>query len=555
MATAMARRCIEALDANRQDYTMLWLLKRVEWLEQCKAGRELTDWARNRMEVPMTIASGEEFQAEVSREFKSRGIKPVAPERVVDNWSKDKAKQMCLDAKWPKPYFPVMLQTRPGPKQKGGAFIMFSSWQDAMFALQRMAGTGLYRGREREYGAEMVYENQIVDMAGYDYPCRLILDCDAKISEHGEGHTVESLTRLIEEVPQWFVKRLVQIGAIKSTDRVVVYEKEKSRENKASRHYIFNIMGFSTWDTQAVLREIFGAEQQKERERESKKSKAVALPVWKMVDTVPHHGRGQYSVLGFFDRNKKETEYPCITRRLEILNGEVMSSKPCKVSRAESGLDHPLALVMLHRTCYSSQVADFVTLDRKFMVQRTVIFISWPAVRIELTLAPDHGAGKNRVGAPKFVYQARWTRRGPHQPRSLRREAGLPAAVGPISDFQDHWQEWRVRCQHEHEVSGCGVQHAEGSCRQGSTRGCGPHITRPILPQLGVQGDLQGARKKWDIRGARGRRRCPVCSMRRQDMLVRRQGTSRRSLLGGGGGKLWRSTPMDQAHGRHIGRI
>lgn len=369
-----ARKCMEALDRNKQDITMLWLLRHVEWLEQCKAGRELTDWARYRMQVSLKVASGDAFQQEVTREFKRRGIKPVAPERVVDNWSKDKTKRMCMDAGWPKPFFPVMLQTRPGPDEKGGTFMMFSSWQDAVHALVRMSQTKKYRGRDRVHPAEMVYENQVVDLDGYDYPCRLILDCDAKLSEH-EGQTVESLTRLIEEVPQWFCKRLVELGAIKPTDRVVVYEKEKSREGKASRHYIFNIMGFSTWDTQDVLAKIFGGELEKQREREAKEKvkRPVALKAWQMVDPVPHHGRGQYSCLGFFDRKKKETQYPCLTRRLEIVNGEVVKRKTCKVARDESGLDHPQALALLHEACYSCLVPEFITMDRQFFVQRTVI--------------------------------------------------------------------------------------------------------------------------------------------------------------------------------------
>lgn len=411
MATDMARRCMEALDRNGQDITMLWLLKDVEWLEQCKAGRELTDWVRNRMEVPTKIASGEEFQAEVLREFKSRGgVRPVAPERVVDHWSKTPAKQLCLDAKWPKPFFPVMLQLNPrkpgGPggdsRKLPGAFVIFSCWQDAMLALRDMAIKRKFQGKDRWYAVEMVYENQIVDMGaeegtGYDYPCRLILDCDAKISEHGEGHTLESLKELIQQVPAWFVRRLVEIGAIKSTDRVVVFEKEKSRDNKASRHYIFNIMGYSTWDTKAVFDEIFAKEHEKEKELLAKKGvqKSVALPAWKMVDTVPHHGRGQYSVLGFFDKDKKETEYPCTTRRLEIVDGKIVSIRSSKLTRDRSNMDCPTALAMLQEACYSCFVPEFVTMHSKYMVQHSVRYDSFkPAVRVELTRAHPWQAKK-----------------------------------------------------------------------------------------------------------------------------------------------------------------
>ena len=386
MATQRALACIEALDAKQQDYTMLWWLQKPKWLSQFKAGRDLLDWARNSMQIPDHVFAGAEFQQEVSRVFKERGIRPVAPDRVFDNWQKDAAKAMSLHAKWPKPYFPVMLQTRPPADQKGcGAFVIFSSWQDAMIALRLMARTRRYKGRERSYSANMVYENQLVDMRGYDYPCRIILDCDAKLKDFGGRFTLEQLSESIDESPGWFIKRMVEIGAILSTDRVVVYEKEKSREGKASRHFIFSIVGLSTWETQAVLREIVTSEL--EREDKIRKStgmepleKLVRPRPWHVIDTVPHHGRGQYSVLGFFDAKKGETQYPAITRKLEIVNGEIVNGKrdesgrrhgvSCKVSRADSTLDHPMALAMLHKTCYTCPADDFVTIHPKFMTQR-----------------------------------------------------------------------------------------------------------------------------------------------------------------------------------------
>jgi hypothetical protein len=108
--------------------------------------------------------------------------------------------------------------------------------------------------------------------------------------------------------------------------------------------------------------------------------KLVRPRPWHVIDTVPHHGRGQYSVLGFFDAKKGETQYPAITRKLEIVNGEIVNGKrdesgrrhgvSCKVSRADSTLDHPMALAMLHKTCYSCPVNDFVTIHPKFMTQR-----------------------------------------------------------------------------------------------------------------------------------------------------------------------------------------
>ena len=385
---AEARRCIEALDSRQQDFTMLWWLKRPRWLKLFKAGMDLLDWATNTMSVPERVFRGTEFQREVCRTFKDRGIRSFAPARVVDNWNKNRAKELCLEQKWPKPFFPVMFQTRPGEGQQGaGAFIVFSSWQDAIIALRQMARTRRYDGRDWSYPATMVYENQLVDMQGYDYPCRIILDCDAKMSQFGGRFSLKQLGEAISRVPVWFSKRMVEIGAIKSTDLVIVYEKEKSREStdakegKASKHYIFNIAGLSTWDTQAVLREIFGKELETEKaEAESKKQKRVTdyLPQpWHVTDPVPHHGRGQYSVLGFFDEKKGETECPGLTNCFKIMDGCLVSGeenpKPCKLARADCTLEHPLALQMLHRACYSCPTKDFITMDPRFMVQRQVI--------------------------------------------------------------------------------------------------------------------------------------------------------------------------------------
>ena len=386
---------MQALDSRLQDITMLWWLRQPQWLQQFKAGRDLLDWAINTMGVPPAQFASKEFQRLVSAEFDARGVRPVAPERVVAYWKKDTAKDMCLQEKWPKPYFPVMLQTRPGEGQKGsGAFIMFSSWQDAMLALREMAKTKRfhYAKGKTSYPAAMVYENQLADMDGYDFPCRIILDCDAKEAQFSGRYSLERLGEAISRVPEWFSRRLVEIRAIKPTDRVVVYEKEKSRKGKASRHYIFNIVGLSTWDTQAVLREIFWKELEKEKKAGEETLSPLLPHPWQVTDPVPHHGRGQYSVLGFFDTKKGETQCPAITLRMEILNGKLVG-KPAavKIAREDMTLEHPSALKLLHRACYTCPARDFVTMDPQFMMQRQVgTFHSGQACRETRTHAHPH---------------------------------------------------------------------------------------------------------------------------------------------------------------------
>jgi hypothetical protein len=450
---------MERLDANNQDITMLWLLKRPQWIQQCKAGRELVDWLENIMGVPQRVAKTDEFQEAVSARFQGRGVRAVAPDRVVDDWRKDGAKELCLAAKWPKPFFPVMLQTRPGAEGGTGAFIIFSSWQDAALALAEMSRTHRYKGKKKVYAADMVYENQLVDMRGYDYPCRIILDCDAKVSEFRGKYSVGELNRIIDGTAEWFARRLLEINAIHPEDTVIVYEKEKSREGKASRHLIFNILGFSTWDTQAVFAEIFGVEWDKLKaleakprgdKREARFPIGGGIPAWRLVDPVPHHGRGQYSVLGFYDPKKGEREYPCLTRRLVIVNGNLTECRLCRVDRKSSDLNSPTALKLLHRACYTSFISDFITLNPTFMTQRTVGMFADTRCETRTHTHPLVTGKKKGGRGPK-----RWTKRA----RLRWRNAIIPAPVDAISDFQDLWRQgWA--CEHDNVLPRLHPHHA-----------------------------------------------------------------------------------------------
>ena len=451
--------------------------------------------------------------------FQERGVLPVAPERVVESWRKDTAKDMCLNAQWPKPCFPVMLQTRPGSEDRGaGAFVVFSCWQDAMHALVKMSKTRSYKAPQRSYAADVVYENQLVDMGGYDLPCRLILDCDAKVSEFDGRFTVEELDEVIDGAAEWFSRRMVEVGAISPEAAVVVYEKDKSRKGKASRHLIFNVLGYSTWDLQAILRLIVGAEVEKEKQAEaSAKAKEQTRmpfdgkrpPAWRLIDTVPHHGRGQYSVMGFYDAKRKgEVEYPCIKRRLKIVHGRLVAPpRPCVIAREDSDLSHAMALNMLHRTCFTCLVHDFITIDPKFMVQRTPVSQkqekNMPAARLELTRTPGVAGKKRGWRGPK-----RWTK----QRAPSRHRAVVPAAVGRVRLCQDHGRAGRgVWRQHKHALPQpppLHPQQASPQCAEGEN---GPHLPRPLLSLPGVQRHPQSPRVEWHIcSGGRGWRR-DVC--------------------------------------------
>ena len=431
-----ARRCIAALDSKKQDISMLFLLSQPDWLQRFPAGSRLVDWVRGEVKLLLGHVCNEDFRLEVRREFQSRGIRPIAPERYVYATTKEEAKNLCSSAGWPEPFFPVMLQTRPKgdqgfdrkaktkdqPKGPRGVFIMFSCWPDAFFALIRMAATKQFKG----YAADIIFENQIVDMGPkkLSFPCRIILDCDAKKSEFDNQFEVEELEGVIDRVAPWFVGELVRIGALKPTDRVVCFEKKKSRKGKASRHLIFDIMGISTMDTREVLDRIFltplakaKEERRLEEERRAENpppkkqrppSRKVLTPL-DVTDPAPMHGRGQFSTLLWYNPEKGEDEYPVVEYRLEIINGKVTKKTRLNVGRSESGPEHPKALSLLHCCCYSSFLAEFNVLSPDFLINKTVIVYCYYRSCHEIrthAARPDDGRKKRVAGTRLVLDQA-----------------------------------------------------------------------------------------------------------------------------------------------------
>ena len=394
--TEAAAKCIQALREKQQDISMLFLLKNWNWLISFKAGAELTDWVRYKMKLRCSVVCSEEFQREVLRQFEASGsgLRPVAPERFVYAVTKDEAKRLCWEADWPRPFFPMMLQTRPAngdgfakkgrwkqgkdrdPAYRPGVFVIFSCWSDAIHALVAMAGKKCFR----EFPADVVYENQIVDLgpAHLTYPCRVILDCDAKLSEFNNEYTLAELRESIDRVPQWYIEQLLKLGAIKPTDRVWVTQKNKDRETKASSHFVLSIFGISIADTRELFEQIFVAPREEakrkaEEEPASKKPRArKGLPEpWMVTDPAPFHGRAQFSTLLFCAKNKGETQMPIVTRKMAFVNGKLEQEIPIDLGRQLEGPRNPDALALLHMCCYSSFVPDFVTFSPMFMFEKS----------------------------------------------------------------------------------------------------------------------------------------------------------------------------------------
>jgi hypothetical protein len=396
-----AQKCMAALDAGRQDISMLFLLSQWEWLGRFNSGQLLVNWVRGTMKLRGGEVCCPAFHAEVRREFEARMARPVAPERVVHAVTKDEAKRLCAEAGWPAPFFPVMLQTRPpeggafrsrkGPKRDEaytpGVFVIYSCWVDAMYGLIVMAGTKQFK----RYPATVVFENQLVDLGPklLAFPCRIILDCDAKLAEFNHEYTLAELRECIDGVALWFAQQLLLIGAIKPTDRIVVNQKNKDRETKASSHLTFNIAGISTHDIREVLERVFGRprKEAEDRQKAALKEQADAQPAptqnkkarltkkalpefWRVTDPAPFHGRAQFSTLLFFDKNKGETLTPVVVRELTIVNGEIAREDALDPSGQADGPTNPDVMRLLNRCCYSSIVPEFVTLSADFMVGR-----------------------------------------------------------------------------------------------------------------------------------------------------------------------------------------
>ena len=407
--TEAAALCIQTLKAKRQDISMLFLLKNFDWLGSFGAGRELVEWIRYGLKLRFSAICSPEFQAEVAREYElgGSGLHPVAPERFVFAVTKDEVKRLCSEAQWPRPFFPVMLQTRPAssgtfvkradwknkardPTYRPGVFIIYSCWSDALHALVDIAKRKEFHG----FPADVVYENQLVDLGPkhHVYPCRVILDCDAKLSEFNDEYTLAELRESIDRVPLWYVQQLLKLGAIKRTDRVWVTQKNKDRETKASSHFIFSIYGISVADTRELFERIFvtareeaegkkkktaAAATAEEEEAEAptkkkRKKQRSALPEpWRVTDPAPFHGRFQFSTLLFYAKHKGETQMPVVTRRIAFVDGAIEQEIPVALGRQLEGHANPDALALLHACGYTSFIPDFVTFAPGFMVERT----------------------------------------------------------------------------------------------------------------------------------------------------------------------------------------
>jgi len=183
----------------------------------------------------------------VERVLDRTGIVDLAPRLRVEAYRKQELMDMyhAVRDSWP-PHKPYLLQMRPG------VYILFSNFQAGFHQMRKMALTGKYLTEEgRVLDVELLYEGQVEGE-----PCRIILDCDAYIADYAGLLTEEELVQSVLQVPQMLTRELVRIGAISREDTVCVVEKDKSRHDKVSFHFTFNIVGIPTVDLKAMFERV-----------------------------------------------------------------------------------------------------------------------------------------------------------------------------------------------------------------------------------------------------------------------------------------------------------
>lgn len=365
--------CIAYFDERKLDITLLWLLKHWDWLDTFAFGKKMVSFIEGTMKLRRNHVVRTEFHQRVTTVFCERGVQKICPSRMVQAYRKEELFALCCQQKWPEPFFPFMLQMRPG------VFVLFANWQDGFYWIVEKTGRKAHTFDGKLLPVELLYENQIVDLKEHgDFPCQLIIDCDAYVDEfHGRLSMAELKTLMSTQMLPWLVGKLVSIGAIRRDQTVVVVEKEKSRVgtskgDKVSRHYMLNLIGIPTMQLRAVLRKIFIDMFTEARAQHKKTGSMAHVEVGSdacfalLGDSATMHGRNQFSVLFC---GKKGEKPPRISNIYEISDGGTrVKTTPWRFADDEHTPDHPDAMVMLFYACYSCMNPKTVTVNTSFPV-------------------------------------------------------------------------------------------------------------------------------------------------------------------------------------------
>lgn len=359
---ANADRCIAMMDEDGLCITQLWALPLWEFLDTNETGRKLKSYIECSTGMGRRDVSAPAFQERVSAVFRERGIVNLCPERRVEAYRKEELWRLYKEADWKQPHTPVLLQMKPG------LFILVSNAQAAFHLIRAMAQDGVYTRQDGKLVAkELLYECQI-DWS----PSRVILDCEG-YPPHFDGRmSAEKLLENIRLVPRAFVRKLFELGAVPRDAVVKLVEKNKSRNGKASTHFISNLIGNTTGSMKVLLANIY-IDSYEEIRAEWKKTKSmghVALdkdgfcdPAL-LVDHCTIKGKHQFSVVF----SAKKGEPPCTLEQCFAISngGETVEILESPFKRLPHIPTHPEALSMLFHAGFTHWMPNLIPINRKF---------------------------------------------------------------------------------------------------------------------------------------------------------------------------------------------
>lgn len=382
-ASRMAEECLALCRAHDVDPYLLFSLRHWHWMEHSRFGKQFKAFIEQHTRVTgAAMAHGESWRAfkkRVVEEIDRTGVVNIAPHLRVEAYRMEELldKYHRVRSQWP-PHKPYLIQMRPG------LFILLSNCQAGFHLVREMARTGRYTsGEGKTLAVELLYEKQVVGE-----PCRIILDCEAYTGDYDGVMSKEELVESMRHVPVMLTRELVRAGGIRREDKVIVVEKNKSREagadargDKVSFHFVFNIVGTPTGDLKHMFEQLVLAPYRAVHAR-AKKAKSAAeiarliaasqgedrvyAAALAHVDPSTVKGMHQFSLV--FSRKKKEPP-PRIDWIYQLTEGGAHGSqRESAFHGVPLAAGHARALDMLYLGGFMHWTPNTIVLAAKFRI-------------------------------------------------------------------------------------------------------------------------------------------------------------------------------------------
>lgn len=379
-----AEECLALCKERDVDPYLLFSLRHWHWLDHSRFGTQFKAFIERHTKVTGAGMTHHRvwkaFKKRVSDEIDRTGVVNIAPALRVEAYRMDEllAKYHAVRSQWP-PHKPYLIQMRPG------LFILLSNCQAGFHLVRDMARTGWFTSMEgKRLPVELLYEKQVVGE-----PCRIILDCEAYMRDYDGVLTKEELVESMRQVPVMLTRELVRTGAIRREDKVIVVEKNKSREDagggakgdKVSFHFIFNIVGIPTGDLKSMFARVvldpysdLHAKARKDKNATciarciagSKNAEGVYTAALAHVDPATVKGMHQFSLV--FSRKAKE-QPPRIDWIFQITEGGARGSmREAAFHGIPLAPSHARALDMLYLGGFVHWTPHTIVLSSKFRI-------------------------------------------------------------------------------------------------------------------------------------------------------------------------------------------